>query len=97
MKEYQINYIEYAKAHHKSPEEMLKYDRERSPHAVMLNFIWWINNRRRFEDPPTIDELAESQGVKPTADARVFFGTWPDQENDGFEESIDELRRVHRA
>ena len=25
-------------------------------------------------------------------DVRTLFGTWPDEENDGFEAAIDELR-----
>jgi len=40
----------------------------------------------------TIDELAESQNVKPMVDVRALFGTWPDGKNDGFEEAINELR-----
>ena len=40
----------------------------------------------------SLDELAESQNVKPMADVRALFRTWPSDEDDGFEESIDELR-----
>ena len=50
-----------------------------------------------FWESPTIDELAESQNVKPMADVRALFGTWPDEENDGFEEVIDELRHLNTA
>ena len=48
-----------------------------------------------FWSSPTIEELARSQNVQPMADVRVLFGTWPDDEDDGFEDSIDELR--HRG
>lgn len=39
----------------------------------------------------TLDELA--QNVQPMEDVQLLFNTWPDEENDGFEESIDELRQ----
>jgi len=41
---------------------------------------------------PTLDVLAKSQNVKPMVDVQVLFGTWPDEDDDGFEELIDELR-----
>jgi len=39
-----------------------------------------------------LDELAESQNVIPMADVRTLFGSWPGEEDDGFENTIDELR-----
>ncbi len=48
-----------------------------------------------FWESPTIDELAKSQHVRPMVDIRALFGTWPDEENDGFEETIDELRHLN--
>ena len=45
-----------------------------------------------FWKSPTIQELARTQNVQPMADVRVLFGTWPDDEDDGFEATIDELR-----
>lgn len=45
-----------------------------------------------FWESPTLDELAQSQHVQPLADARTLFGTWPGEDDDGFETSIDELR-----
>jgi len=45
-----------------------------------------------FWESPTIEELACSQEVRPMTDVRVLFGTWPGEEEDGFEEAIDELR-----
>ncbi len=45
-----------------------------------------------FWNSPTFQELARTQNVQPMADVRVLFGTWPDDEDDGFEASIDELR-----
>ena len=55
-----------------------------------------------FWEAPTLDELAMSQGVQPTVSVRTFFGTWPGEDDDGFEEAVDELRhpnvdRHHRT
>lgn len=47
---------------------------------------------RTFWESPTLEELARSQNVKPMADVQPLFGTWPGQENDGFEAAIDALR-----
>ncbi len=41
---------------------------------------------------PTLEELAEAQGVTPIADVRILFGTWPGEPDDGFEALTDELR-----
>ena len=46
-----------------------------------------------FWKSPTIQELAHSQNVQPMANVRTLFGTWPDEENDGFEAAIDQLRQ----
>lgn len=48
-----------------------------------------------FWDSPTLDELAQAQNVSPMVDVRALFGTWPGEMNDGFEETIDELRHSH--
>ncbi len=47
---------------------------------------------RDFWESPTLDELAQSQHVEPLADVRALFGTWPGEDDDGFEASIYELR-----
>lgn len=47
---------------------------------------------RDFWESPTLDELAESQHVQPMADVRTIFGTWPGEDDDGFESAIDDLR-----
>jgi hypothetical protein len=48
---------------------------------------------RDFWKSLTIDQLAESQNVKPMVDAQILFGTWPgEDDDDGFEETINELR-----
>lgn len=52
---------------------------------------------RDFWESPSLDELAESQNVKPMADVRALFGTWPGEEDDGFEALIDELRHPSTA
>ncbi len=46
-----------------------------------------------FRNSPTIEELAEAQGVKPLQDITALFGTWPGEEDDGFEENIRALRQ----
>jgi hypothetical protein len=47
---------------------------------------------RSFWDSPSLDELAQTQNVRPLADIRTLFGTWPGDINDGFEDAVDELR-----
>jgi len=46
-----------------------------------------------FWQSPTIEELAQSQGIRPVQDVRTFFGTWPGEKDDGFEEDIRNLRQ----
>jgi len=50
---------------------------------------------RNFWESPTLDELAQAQNVRPIADVRALFGTWPGEIDDGFEEDLDELRHSH--
>lgn len=50
---------------------------------------------RDFWESPTLDELAQAQNVKPMMDVSALFGTWPGEMDDGFEETIDELRHSH--
>ncbi len=45
-----------------------------------------------FWESPTLDELAKLQNVQPMTNVQALFGTWPGEENDGFEAAIDELR-----
>ena len=45
-----------------------------------------------FWTSPTLDDLAKAQNVGPL-DVSAISGTWPGDEDDGFEEAIDELRR----
>jgi hypothetical protein len=45
-----------------------------------------------FWESPTLAELAESQNVQPMASVQSLFGTWPGEEDDGFEADIDQLR-----
>jgi len=47
---------------------------------------------RNFWDSPTLDELAQEQNVRPMADVRALFGTWPGEMGDGFEQDVDDLR-----
>jgi hypothetical protein len=50
---------------------------------------------RNFWESPTLDELAQTQNVRPMADIRALFGTWPGEMDDGFEKDIDEVRHSH--
>ncbi len=45
-----------------------------------------------FWESPSLEDLSHSQDVQPLADVRALFGTWPGEEDDGFEAAIDELR-----
>ena len=45
-----------------------------------------------FWDSPTLEQLARAQNVKPMTDVEALFGTWPGDEDDGFEAAVDELR-----
>ena len=53
----------------------------------------WLQGRRLGDvwTSPTLDQLAKAQNVGPL-DADALMGTWPGDENDGFEAAIDELR-----
>ena len=50
-----------------------------------------------FWESPALEELARAQNVKPLTDVQVLFGTWPGDEDDGFEEAIDDLRHAASA
>ncbi len=54
------------------------------PQGTPVSHIFW--------ESPTMEELARSQNVRPMTDVRALFGTWPGEEEDGFEKAIDELR-----
>jgi hypothetical protein len=45
-----------------------------------------------FWESPTLDELAQTQNVRPIMDVSTLFRTWPGGTDDGFETIIDELR-----
>ena len=42
---------------------------------------------------PTLDELAKAQNVGPL-DAAALLGTWPGEDDDGFDDAVDELRHA---
>jgi hypothetical protein len=48
-----------------------------------------------FWKSPTLEELAASQEVEPMDSIEAIFGTWPDDANDGFEESVHALRHKY--
>ncbi len=47
---------------------------------------------RTFWQSPTLDELIHKQNAEPIADVRTLYGTWPGEDDDGFEEAVNELR-----
>lgn len=47
-----------------------------------------------FWESPSLEELARAQNVQPLTDAQVLFGTWPGDEDDGFEEAVYDLRHT---
>lgn len=49
-----------------------------------------------FWDSPTLEQLARAQNVQPMTDVKSLFGTWPGEEDDGFEAAVDELRHPAR-
>ena len=49
-----------------------------------------------FWDSPTLEQLARAQNVQPMTDVKLLFGTWPGEEDDGFEAAVDELRHPAR-
>lgn len=45
--EWNPRYVWYAEAHGLTPDEMLRYDRDRFPGGVMAGFLSWIGSRHR--------------------------------------------------
>ncbi len=45
-----------------------------------------------FWDSPSLEELVRHQNVRPLDIVEDLFGTWPGDDDDGFEAAIDELR-----
>jgi hypothetical protein len=41
----------------------------------------------------SLDALAEAQGIGPMDDITVLFGTWPGDQDDGFEDAVASLRK----
>ena len=48
-----------------------------------------------FWESPTLDELAQIQNIQPAPNVLALFGTWPGDDDDGFESAVDNLR--HRT
>jgi hypothetical protein len=85
-------------------QELIRIDLPKScflllTHEEYRRGIWrGKNERRRLANEArlggrSLDELAKSQNVQPMADVRALFGSWPGEEDDGFEENIEELRK----
>jgi hypothetical protein len=45
MTDYQQRYVAYAKSNGKTPDEMLKHDKNNFPGGCMANYIIWINSK----------------------------------------------------
>ena len=50
-----------------------------------------------FWESPVLEELARAQNVQPLTDVQVLFGTWPGDDDDGFEEAVYDLRHAASA
>jgi hypothetical protein len=46
-----------------------------------------------FWQAPSLDDLAQIQGVQPMPDIKELFGTWPGDPDDGFEKIVNDLRK----
>jgi len=45
----------------------------------------------------SVDELAKMQNVKPTMNIESLAGTWPGEDDDGFEDDIKSMRESSQA
>jgi len=50
-----------------------------------------------FWESPALEDLARAQNVHPLTDVQVLFGTWPGDDDDGFEEAVYDLRHAASA
>jgi hypothetical protein len=71
--------------HDIEPLEDLTEAIEEIPIATAQAYDFWTSK--------TLEELAQTQGVKPIDDITAFYGTWPGDVDDGFEEFVQELRQ----
>ncbi len=60
-------------------------------------YRWRTSRHRSFWESPTLQELANAQSARPVDDLHALFGTWLGEKDDGFEEAVDELRRVRSS
>jgi hypothetical protein len=60
--------------------------RELLPQGVPLPTDFW--------QAPSLDDLAQAQGVQPISDITKLFGTWPGDPDDGFEKIVTDLRKL---
>jgi len=54
------------------------------PQGTPISRDFWVS--------PTLEDLAQAQSVRPMLDVKALFGTWPGEVDDGFEQTVDELR-----
>jgi hypothetical protein len=50
-----------------------------------------------FWRSPNLDDLAETQGIRPVKNIQALFGTWPGDKDDGFEDEIHSMRQASIA
>lgn len=46
-----------------------------------------------FWQSPSLDDLAQAQGITAMSDVSKLFGTWPGEPDDGFEKIVNDLRK----
>lgn len=52
----------------------------------------YLESDQTFWYSPSLEELERLQNVAPVADVKYLYGTWPGDDDDGFEDAIDALR-----
>ena len=53
-----------------------------------------LDSPRSFWESVSLEELINEQQVAPVNDLTVLYGSWPGESNDGFEEAVNQLRRL---
>ncbi len=57
-----------------------------------MNEPRYTESDQTFWNSPSLEELERLQNVEPLSDVEELSGTWPGDDDDGFEEAIDALR-----
>jgi hypothetical protein len=74
--EYNPRYLAYCKHHNKTPDQMLEYDKQRSPGGCMGPFIIWISQKWQNYDRmhPELKGLSRSEWMHEQFDDMLNRG-----------------------